>query len=164
METKSEMKIKSSLPLMMLHLFVLCAIVIAKPLYDIMAQHPEYFVVSRISNLEIYLFVIALVGLIPLFFCIPLVIARAISRDYCMLLQRSFVFAFVALFVMQLANRISGLAAPVSILISLLAASVVTLQYPRNPKLSMCMTLFSPLIILLPTLFLFNEKIGRAHV
>ncbi len=161
MDTSPTAKAEITLPLMIVHLFVLCALVFAKPLYDIMADHPEYFIVHRISNLEIYLFIIVLAAAIPLCFSVPLLLARMWSKGFRLFLQTCFVFMLTGVFVLQLTNRIAFLSAPVCVSVSLLVAGIVGFQYPRNRQFSICLLFLTPIIFVFPLLFLFDSDMQR---
>ena len=66
MSKKTETKWSPTLPLTIVQQFALWALVVAKPLFDILSDHPEYFVANRLTNLEIYGFAVALVVAVPL--------------------------------------------------------------------------------------------------
>jgi len=87
---------------MIVHTFVLCALVVAKPLFDIMANYPEYFVVFRFSNPEIYFFALALVVALPLCLSVPVMLARAIGKRAAAVIQTAIVFTLAGVFILQL--------------------------------------------------------------
>ncbi len=146
-----------------LQVFGLCAMVLAKPLFDLLLTHPEYLVVNRIEPTTLYVFVVGIALALPLALTLIVESAAIISNRLRTRLRSTLVAGLLGVFALQLASRVQFL--PVGIIpifavtVAILVVVGTALTYGRVRALPLTLVVLSPVGILFPVLFLANPVI-----
>lgn len=143
---------ESSTPRAWLHVYLLAAVAIALPLFDVLADSPDFFVAQAAGPLEILLLTLLFgVGL-------PAALAAAVHR-LPMLAP-----ALVGLLAGLYALRVLGTALSGSVLASIAGAAalavVVGVGYRRWPGLRSFLSLLSPIALALPLWFVLGSPVA----
>ena len=144
---------------MVTHIFTLCAVVLSKPLYDVLASQPEYFIINRIATGDIYLFVLILsIGIpiaISVFHLIPLKLP--LHKQ----IQSVIVGILLTMFLLQILKHVTILQGFISAVLGLVGGGFSGIHYYRNRQFATGLTCLTPLILIFPILFIFSEGIQR---
>ena len=142
------------------HLAVLWSFAFAKPLFDVLADSPEFFVARGNTGGDIVIFAIAMV-LIP-----PTLLVLVEALLYRLPAVRSvvhlvFVGVLFAAFAVQLLDDAIGGSAAVLIVLSLLLGAAAAFAYRRVAAVPAVLTVLGPLPLVFLVLFLFGSDVSK---
>lgn len=143
-----------------LHLFGLSALVVAQPLYDVLARDPEFFVAHRLQPLDIVLLAVLLVLAVP---SVLLLFARAAGRfgpGPQAWIERAGLAALQAIFFLMLVKQAVDQTAVGWTVAATAFGIAATVAYRRSAAVRQVLTLVSVGIVLLPLLFLTRAPIA----
>jgi hypothetical protein len=143
-----------------LHLAVLWSFAIAKPLFDVLADEPAFFVARGNTRADILIFAFALVLVPPtLLVAVELVFsrARAVRRAVHLLFIAGLVSAFALQVLVDIVSWKSGVLIPVAVALGLLAA----LAYARLEAVRSILTVLSPAPAVFLVLFLLVSPVSK---
>jgi hypothetical protein len=140
------------------HLAVLWAMAIAQPLFDVLADSPEFFVARGNTRADILIFALGLVLVPPT--VLAAVVAAIPSGPVRTLVRLVFVAVLAAAFVLQLLKDTgwtSGILIPVAAGLGV----AFGYAYTRVRPLRSGLTILSPLPLLVLVLFLFSSPVSK---
>ena len=160
---ESKVKQKQQIPayMMVAPLFTLYSVSIAKPIFDILVHHPEYFVFNRFQNTGIYLFILTLSIVIPSCLSLFVVASGILGIRFRSIVQTTLISGLIGLLALQLAARVQFFPAALCVGAAATVAIGACILYIRNRDFSIALTLLVPLALVFPLLFLFNSDIQR---
>lgn len=145
----------------LLHIFALSSMAVAQPLLDTIARNAEFLVAQKIELNELFLFVVSLCVLIPVLLALP----GQILKFRFPKLGAGFSMASIGLLVGILSILLLKDSLPVPDIALLLIAGISGLGfiflYTRTPQLRMFCSYLSPVVLLVPVLFLMNPGVAR---
>jgi hypothetical protein len=145
-----------------LNILTLLAIAVAHPLYDLLvkADHATIFVAHQTEAIDIYLLVVILSLVLPLFLVFITWAAGRLSPALgLILLTLLFLLSTLALFSM-LGKKYLPESGYLSSAFIILSALLFTLLYSRSEHMRLFLNLMSPAVVIVPLLFLTNPVIG----
>lgn len=131
--------------------------VVAIPVYNILSASPEYFVANRIGSMGIYQLALSVSLFLPLYICAPLCLGFV--RRHRMGYLGFWVAVFVAMWSVQLIGRLSILPGWISISLSMIFGIVAGRIYLSRRFIGSFLTALSPLVIIVPLVFLLSDNI-----
>ncbi|MDQ4019912.1 MAG: sulfatase-like hydrolase/transferase [Actinomycetota bacterium] len=144
-----------------LHLLVLSSFGVAQPLFDILGDTPEFFVVRGSMTLDIVAFALALVLVPPALLLLLETLAGLADPRAGTVLHVVFVALLLALVAAQALKRIDGLSGNAVVALSLAAGALVALAYVRRAELRSIVTVLAPAPALFLALFLINSPLEK---
>ena len=144
-----------------LHLLVLSAFGVAQPLFDLLGDTPEFFVVRGSTTLDIVVFALVVVLALPAFL---LAIETAVSFFHDRagaLLHLAFVGLLAAVLAVQALKRIGSLPGNVAIGAALVLGAGFALLYARRAGLRSVLSVLGPAPVLFLALFLVNSPLDK---
>ncbi len=146
---------------MAIHLFTLFAFVVCRPIFTLLADHPVYFVANNMHAADIYLAVATLSIVIPLLLTSLVAVAGLLRGKIQLLVQSLFCAGFLSIFILHLTNDLSFVPIRGKLILCVFAFGVFSLLYYKKRSFSLIITFLSPVIVLFPLLFLFDQNVGR---
>jgi len=147
---------------LVLVVFTLHALVVAKPLFDVLAAFPEYFVVNRIGFSEVLFLVVVVSLVLPIAIVTPLLLIQKMAKERGAQIHLIAIGTYGLGYMLQMISKIEMLPLFSAIVLGVVAGVGVAVLYWRNERFSFVISLVSPIIILFPALFLLNGNIQRA--
>lgn len=144
-----------------LHYFGLCGLVVAQPLFDLLARHAEFFSARRSEPVDLLLFAGFLTGAIPISLAATGRVLRAVSPRLASAYSVLVLFVFFGLFGLLLSKRIAGVSAPVATGTSLLIAVALTLLSARREIFRRFLSALAPCALIFPLVFLLDREIRQ---
>jgi hypothetical protein len=141
-----------------LNIFTLHALVVAKPLFDVFANYPEYFVINRIHRLDIVWFVLFISFALPAIVAAPLLAIQQVAKKRGGQIHLIAVGVYGAGYLLQLVSRIEMLPLFSTIVLGAAAGIGVALLYWRNARFPLVISLLSPIVFIFPLLFFFDDN------
>jgi hypothetical protein len=142
----------SNLPQQIVHIFLLCGLAVAQPLYSLIAQNAEFLVVHQVDGGALLLIVTLLSFALPMVLIVPLLITMSYPRIRAYL-TAVYVFLLVAIIVLPIANPLFEHWLT-TLLVSLTTGLAFAWAYSVFPFTKMWLSAFSPAVILFPLIFL----------
>jgi hypothetical protein len=142
------------------HLAVLWAFAFAKPLFDVLADSPEFFVARGNTSADILIFSIALI-LIPPSLLVAVEAAAARLPRARRALHLLFVFGLSAGFAVQLLDDALEASSEVLILGALVFGALAALAYARSRAAPAVLTVLAPVPLIFLLLFLFASSVSK---
>jgi hypothetical protein len=165
LEQQTAEKAKSSIGSTFLQIFGLCAMVFAKPIFDVLVAYPEYLVVNRIQPVVLYLFTAGITLVLPLALTLCVESLALVSGRARLFLRAALVGILIGIFALQLTSRTDFLPPDSTAIFAVAVASVVAAGaftiYGRVQALSLTLVVLSPVGILFSVLFLANPVMQR---
>lgn len=144
-----------------IHLAVLSALAVARPLLDILGRNPAFFVVRGSSDTEIVLFALVLTfGPAVALMAVELAVG-VLSRSLAGALHLLFVGALSALLALYLLTRLELLDGAVAIAVAATAGTAAAFLYARASTARFVLTVLAPAPLLLLALFLFSSPVSK---
>ncbi len=143
-----------------LHLAVLWAFAFAKPLFDVLADSPEFFVARGNTRADILIFAIGMVVVPP---TVLVLVEAAVSRlpRVREALHLVFVGGLFAVFAVQLLDDAIGGGGAVAIALAVLVGAGAALAYQRTALVPSMLTVLSPAPLLFLLLFLVGSDVSK---
>ena len=144
-----------------LNLAALQGVVIGKPLYDVFGEHPDFFVVNRVSGFGIVMF-LAVVSLV-----IPLALTGVVwlvGRSHLAVgrvLLGALVGVYVTGYFVYLGKGMEFLPPIVCVLAGIVGGVCVGVLYSKRKEVSAILSIVSPMAVLFPVMFLLNGDMQR---
>ncbi|MEE9542251.1 MAG: hypothetical protein V3V95_00525, partial [Thermodesulfobacteriota bacterium] len=144
-----------------LHIFVLVSLGLAQPLFDLLSRNAEFFIARHSEKIDIILLVAILSLLVPALF----VFAEWLVGFAGLRLRKYFhyflVAALVVIILLPVLKRIEGLPGIALIIIAAVIGGLFTAAYARSKILKSSLSILSPVVLILPGLFLFNSPVYK---
>lgn len=155
------MKLKSRFFLEILHVAVLFNFAVAQPLYDLLSRNSVFFVVQKAQALDIFLVAAALSFLLPIllmFLLLPVRLLGIRIWRWTMGLVMALLVGFIFMPVLKKMGIFSGLN---SLRVATLIGVCFSFAYTRLRIMRIFLNYLSPVILILPSLFLFHPQISK---
>ncbi len=150
-----------SFSIMTIHLFTFFVFVVARPIFTILTDYPGYLVANHLQPVDIYVALVLISIAIPLILTGLVAVAGVLGDRFRLLVQTLFCAGFAGVFALHLLGGFKTIPDLWKILLSGLVFVVFALLYYKKPKFSLIITVLSPVIVLFPMMFLFNQNIGQ---
>ena len=144
-----------------LHLLVLSSFGVAQPLFDILGDTPEFFVVRGSTTWDIVAFGLGAVLLPPALLLALEVLPGLAHRRAGDLLHTVFVALLLALVAMQALKRLESLPADAVVAGAILLGAGGALAYARRAGLRSVLTILGPAPLLFLALFLIDSPLDK---
>ena len=145
----------------LVHLAVLSAFGFAQPLFEVLTNSPEFFVVRASTRLDVIVFALAVVLIPPAILALAELAVGAIDERAASLLHLVLVGALSALLAIQALKRVDGLGATTVLTLAGLLAAGGAVAYWRAAPIRSILTVLGPMPLVLAGLFLVNAPIGE---
>ena len=147
-----------------LHIVALTALVVAQPLFDVVAREPAFFVARNTTAANL----VALVGVVCLalptvLVAIEIALAR-FSAPVAHVAHGVVLTGLGAVWLLPLLKRTEALEAAPAIAVALTVAGGAALAYRRFDGVRTFVTLLSPAVVVVPALFLLNPDVRGSVV
>ncbi|HIA47535.1 MAG TPA: hypothetical protein EYN96_06080 [Candidatus Hydrogenedentes bacterium] len=144
-----------------LHIFTLSTLVFAFPLYSFLMANPSYFVTNDIWPGTIFFFAFMLTITLPLILTAPVLLMGPIRKSLHWKMHLCLVAFLITLSFLPFVRRLEFLPPYPIIIITIILAILAARQYATNSFIYYGLSFLSPLIILFPLQFLFNDDIAQ---
>jgi hypothetical protein len=144
-----------------LHLSILILLAIVQPLFSVLSQSPEFFIVRGNRSIDVVMLVILLCIGLPAAFALLEIVCRLISQTLQKAVHIFFMFALLMILITYGFHQLRLLSGYVIIVFSFLIALLLLLIYFRTPAVRIFFTFLAPAFVLIPLLFLTNQKISQ---
>lgn len=144
-----------------LHIMVLWGFAVAQPLYDLLAQYPEFFIARNSTPTDIILFVSLLSVLFPLLFGLLEVLLELINTRFRKILHYLIIGFLSASVAMQTLKKMEYLFDIILLVLPLLAGGIFIVGYIRLKRLRSYVTFLCPAILIFPAFFLFFSPVHQ---
>ena len=144
-----------------LHLCALSAFAVAQPLFDLLGDTPEFFVVRGSTTLDIVAFALGLLLVPPLVLFALEALGRAISPRLGDLLHLAFIAVLVSLVALQALKRNAELGTVSSIALAAALGATAAALYAWRRSLRTFLTALAPAPLVFLTLFLVNSPLDK---
>ncbi len=142
-----------------LDLLVLCCLAIAQPVFELLGNNTEFLAARNMDAKEIYLLTAVLVLLIPVLLGVLEFFVRLISRRIYDYFHRFVLTILVLLLLLPSMKAFYKMLGNFWILVPLVLAGVLVEVYMRMRARGLALAYLSPIILLLPGLFLFHSPV-----
>lgn len=143
------------------HTFILCGMVVAQPVYDLLSKNPEFFVAHKTLPSDIFFFAFFFSFVIPGTLAIGELLLRRISPVTGRLFHTMVIGLLVTLLALQLLKLGNGIPAQLVIFGALLLGIGSSIIYERNKKVRLYLNYISPAVLIFPIVFIFFSPISR---
>ncbi len=144
-----------------LHIFALCGLAVAQPLFTTVADSPEFLVAHRAGRSEI----VAITVLLSIGLPLVIVCAEALLRLISLRAQRFFHVAIVCILLlvvaMQIINHIHIQTTPLAVAVALAVGGGTTALYVWSASIRRTFTILSLGAVFFPISFLFFSPISK---
>lgn len=143
----------------LLHVWVLWALAIAQPIYEVLRTSGEFFVAHEATRADLVLLTVVLSGLLPAVVAAVVWLAarvRPAAGTAAMLLA---VAAFVALIAMQGMRAAGGFPNAVTFAAAAAAGALAAFVYDRFAGARQFLTVLSPAVVIFPALLLMHGSV-----
>ena len=144
-----------------LHLVALSAFAVAQPLFDLLGDTPEFFVVRGSSTLDIVAFGLALVVVPPLLLVALEALAGLAHPRAAGALHLVFVAALVVLVAMQALKRVDGVSTALVVAAAVLVGAAAAALYWHSPTARTFVSVLAPAPVVFLALFLVNSPLEK---
>jgi hypothetical protein len=144
-----------------LHLFVLSAFAIAQPLFDLLSDTPEFFVVRGSTGWDIVALGLGLILLPPVMLLAVEALAGVVSDRAAGALHLVFLGALAVLVVLQGLKKVADLSTPAAFAVAVAIAALGVAAYARTSALRTFLTVLAPAPVVFLLLFLANSPIEK---
>jgi len=144
-----------------LHLLVLSSFGVAQPLFDILGDTPEFFVVRGSTTWDIVAFGLGLVLLPPAVLLLVETLAALVHPRAGDAVHLVFVALLVGLIALQALKRVASLPADAVVVAALVVGGLAALVYAGRPALRSVLTILGPAPVLFLALFLVNSPLDK---
>jgi len=142
-----------------LHVFVLCNFAIAQPLFDMLSQNAEFFVVRKSELVDVVLLILVLCIVIPTLVVSVEVVVGLFGRRVRKVVHVFVVSGLVAVIFLPVLKQIGEVTGPTLLAAATILGVAAAVGYMRFSPLRMFLTVMSPALLLFPGLFLFNSPV-----
>jgi Sulfatase len=156
-----QMKAKHPILIDVLHIFVLFSFAFAQPIFDLLGNNPEFFVVRRSSPTNIVLLVITLAVGAPAMAALIEWLASLIRETFRKGVHGLFVATLTALIALPILKRAGHLPDAAIIGGAILLGVGLGVACLRSPLARLFLTALSPGIVIFPALFLFHSQVRK---
>lgn len=143
-----------------LHLAVLWCFAFAKPLFDVLAAAPEFFVARGNTRGDILLFAFAMVLIPPSILVLVEALAVRVPRVR-RALHLVFVAALAGAFVLQLIEDAFGGGGAALLALGAIAGVAIAFAYARLPAVPSVLTVLAPVPVIFLALFLLTSPVSK---
>ena len=143
------------------HLAVLWAFAFAKPLFDVLADSPDFFVARGNTTGDIVIFALAMVLVAPTLLVLVEAIVARFSVPARSMLHLVFVGGLFACFAVQLLDDAIGGPGAVEIVAALLLGAGAALAYHRTAAVPAVLSVLGPAPLVFLLLFLFLSDVSK---
>jgi hypothetical protein len=144
-----------------LHLLVLSAFGVAQPLFDLLGDTPEFFVVRGSTTADIVAFALAVVLVPPALLLAVETLVSALNARAGALLHLVFVAFLAGIVAVQALKRVDALPGTAVIVGALALGAVLAFLYARQAGIRSVLTVLSPAPLLFLALFLVNSPLDK---
>ena len=144
-----------------LHLFVLSAFAIAQPLFDLLSDTPEFFVVRGSTGWDIVMLGLGLILLPPAILLAVEALVGVVSDRAAGVLHLVFLGGLAVLVVLQGVKKLGDLSTPVAFAVAIAIAALGVAAYARTSALRTFVTVLAPAPVVFFLLFLANSPIEK---
>jgi Sulfatase len=144
-----------------LHLGALWGFAVAQPLFDLLGLNAEFFATRGSEGVEIVGFAVALALAPPAVLLATELLAGVVHPSFSTPLHLLFVAVLAAILAVQVAKRIGGLGAAVTLGIAGIAGAVAAVAYARPRGLRIFLTALAPAPLVFLALFLAASPVAR---
>jgi Sulfatase len=143
-----------------LHLAVLWCFAFAKPLFDVLADAPEFFVARGNTRGDILLFAFAMVLVPPSILVLVEALAVRVPKVR-RALHLVFVGALAGAFVLQLVEDAFGGGGAALLAVGAVAGAAIAFAYARIPALPSVLTVLAPAPVIFLAIFLLTSPVSK---
>lgn len=147
-----------------LHSFALSAMVLAQPLLDIISRNPEILVAQKVSLSDLLILIALVSAFIPTLLVIPGLLLKRLLPKAGVSLSIATIGFLVALLLSMIIKSIFALPDLGLVVISALGGIGFARTYTKLKTLRMFCSYLSPVIVVVPVLFLFSTDVFRIVV
>ena len=144
-----------------LHLLVLSSFAVAQPLFDLLGDTPEFFVVRGSTNWDIFAFAVGLVVLPPAVLLLVEALGALVHPRLQDALHLFFVAALAALIAMQALKRASDLPANAIFALAALLGVAFAAAYQWRGGVRSFLTVLAPASLVFLALFLIHSPLDK---
>jgi hypothetical protein len=144
-----------------LHLLVLSAFAVAQPLYSLLGDTPEFFVVRGSTSWDIVAFALGVLLVPPALLLGIETLAGVVHPRAQELLHLAFCAFFAALIVLEVLKRVTDLSTTVSLLLAVAGGGALAALYARGQGVRTFLTVLAPAPIVFLSLFLAGSPIQK---
>lgn len=159
--TEESLWTKLSFWLCALHLFTLCSLAFAKPIFDITGKDAAFFVVRGSRPVDVVSLIAILCILLPGTLILLEALLKLLARRAQLLLHLFFVGALASIYCSQFIKPWKGLNGYVAAALIITAGAGFAVLYARTQSFRRLITLASPFIVIIPAFFVFGSQVGR---
>jgi arylsulfatase A-like enzyme len=139
-----------------LHIFVLCSLAIARPVFDQLSRNPEFLIVRGSTVFDGIGLVLVLCVLIPSVLCLCLFLAGLVSTRLRRAAQLLLIFFLVVMIALPGLKHTTVLSASLLLILSSFIALIFIVTYHRLAAARSAMNFLLPLLVIIPGWFLFS--------
>jgi hypothetical protein len=144
-----------------LHLCALSAFAVAQPLFDLLGDTPEFFVVRGSTTLDIVAFALGVLLVPPLVLFALETLGGLLHPKLGEALHLLFVGALVGLIALQALKRLADLSTATSFVLAVALGAAVAALYAWRPSLRTFATVLAPAPVVFLTLFLLDSPLDK---
>jgi hypothetical protein len=154
---------RSGLPmgLCALHLFTLCSLSFAQPIYEVTAKDPAFFVVRGSKPIDILSLILILSVIIPAALLILEALLRLVSMRAHLAVHAVVMAILFALYGTQIVKTLQFLDGFLAIILACLLGTGGGILYLSANPFRVFITLVSPVCLLFPVLFIFGSQVHK---
>ncbi len=141
------------------HLFILCSLAVAQPLFDQLSHNAEFFVARGSNPVDIVVLVALLCVVLPAVFAGIELAACRINKTAGNIVHGFFVTILISLIVLPILKRFEN-SPYVLVALALLAGGGIAILKHRVQAAGMLLTFLFPALLLVPGMFLFSDPIS----
>ena len=143
-----------------LHVIALSALVVAQPIFDVIARGGEFLVAQRAGGRDVFGLVLLLVVVVPGVPVLLAWLAGYVSRPLRRFAIGLTIFALWTLLALQAAKRLADWPTSWTVGTALVAAAVLSLLYWRSAAVRSGVSILGVAILIVPAAFLFDGSIS----
>ena len=147
-----------------IHLFVLSAFAVAQPLYDLLGDTPEFFVVRDSTSLDLVALTLGLLLGPPLILILAEIVAGLIHPRAQELLHLAFVAGLTALVALQVVIKAGDAATWVAFTLAGAAGVALAAAYAASKSVRTFLTVLAPAPLVFAALFLVNSPLDKLQL
>lgn len=147
-----------------LHIFALSSMAVAQPLLDIIARNPEFLIAQKVSLADLLILIALVSAIIPTLLVAPGQLLKRLSPKASIFISTGTIGALVALLLLMLFKSIPSLPDAGLLMISAVGGIGFVFFYARQKSLRMFCSYLSPVIIVVPVIFLLSPDVSRIVV
>lgn len=147
-----------------LHIFALSSMVLAQPLLNIISQNPEILVAQKVSLADLLILITLVSAFIPTLLAIPGLLLKRLIPKAGISLSIATIGFLVALLLSMIIKSVFALPDLGLVVISALGGISFVRLYKKLKSLRMFCSYLSPVIAIVPALFLFSTDVFRIVV